>query len=50
VNPFYHRIYKLVRHIPKGRVATYGIVARLAGGGADGPPATEVTIKSALLD
>src|SRR5712664_2291492 len=31
VNPFYHRIYKVVRHIPKGRVATYGIVARLAG-------------------
>src|SRR5258708_30804034 len=31
VNPFYHRIYKVVRHIPKGRVATYGLVARLAG-------------------
>ena len=31
VNPFYHRIYRIVRHIPKGRVATYGIVARLAG-------------------
>ena len=31
MNPFYHRIYKVVRHIPKGRVATYGIVARLAG-------------------
>jgi methylated-DNA-protein-cysteine methyltransferase related protein len=31
VNPFYHRIYRVVRHIPKGRVATYGIVARLAG-------------------
>jgi methylated-DNA-protein-cysteine methyltransferase-like protein len=31
VNPFYHRIYRIVRHIPRGRVATYGIVARLAG-------------------
>ena len=31
MNPFYHRIYRVVRHIPKGRVATYGIVARLAG-------------------
>jgi len=31
VNPFYHRIYRVVRHIPKGRVATYGVVARLAG-------------------
>jgi len=31
VNPFYHRIYRVVRHIPKGRVATYGIIARLAG-------------------
>jgi len=31
VNPFYHRIYRIVRHIPKGRVATYGVVARLAG-------------------
>jgi methylated-DNA-protein-cysteine methyltransferase-like protein len=31
VNPFYHRIYRVVRHIPKGRVATYGLVARLAG-------------------
>jgi methylated-DNA-protein-cysteine methyltransferase-like protein len=31
VNPFYRRIYRVVRHIPKGRVATYGIVARLAG-------------------
>jgi methylated-DNA-protein-cysteine methyltransferase-like protein len=30
VNPFYHRIYRVVRHIPKGRVATYGVVARLA--------------------
>ncbi len=31
VNPFYHRIYRIVGKIPKGRVATYGIVARLAG-------------------
>ena len=31
MNPFYHRIYRIVRHIPKGRVATYGIVARLSG-------------------
>jgi methylated-DNA-protein-cysteine methyltransferase-like protein len=31
VNPFYHRIYRVVRHIPKGRVASYGVVARLAG-------------------
>lgn len=31
MNPFYHRIYKTVKHIPKGRVATYGVVARLAG-------------------
>jgi len=31
VNPLYHRIYRIVRHIPKGRVVTYGVVARLAG-------------------
>jgi len=31
VNPWYHRIYRIVRRIPKGRVATYGVVARLAG-------------------
>ena len=31
MNPFYRRIYRVVRHIPKGRVATYGVVARLAG-------------------
>ncbi|HEX9393400.1 MAG TPA: MGMT family protein [Gemmatimonadales bacterium] len=31
MNPFYHRIYRVVGKIPKGRVATYGIVARLAG-------------------
>ena len=27
----YHRIYAVVRRIPKGKVATYGQVARLAG-------------------
>lgn len=31
MNPLYHRIYRIVRHIPKGRVATYGVIARLAG-------------------
>ena len=31
MNPFYRRVYRMVRHIPKGRVATYGVVARLAG-------------------
>jgi methylated-DNA-protein-cysteine methyltransferase related protein len=31
VNPFYRRVYRVVRHIPKGRVATYGVLARLAG-------------------
>ncbi len=31
MNPLYHRIYRVVGHIPKGRVATYGVVARLAG-------------------
>ncbi len=31
MNPFYHRIYRVVRQIPKGRVATYGVIARLAG-------------------
>jgi methylated-DNA-protein-cysteine methyltransferase-like protein len=31
VNPLYRRIYRVVRHIPKGRVATYGVIARLAG-------------------
>ena len=27
----YPRMYEIVRHIPRGRVATYGQVARLAG-------------------
>jgi methylated-DNA-protein-cysteine methyltransferase-like protein len=36
VRQLYGRIYKVVRKIPKGRVATYGQVAELAGipGGA----------------
>ena len=31
MNQFYRRVYRIVRHIPKGRVATYGVLARLAG-------------------
>ena len=31
VNSFYRRIHRVVRHIPRGRVATYGHVAALAG-------------------
>ena len=31
MHPNYEAIYKVVRTIPKGRVATYGQVARLAG-------------------
>jgi methylated-DNA-protein-cysteine methyltransferase related protein len=31
VNPAYARIYAAVRRVPRGRVATYGQVARLAG-------------------
>lgn len=30
-SPSYARIYAVVRRIPRGRVATYGQVARLAG-------------------
>jgi len=30
-DPVYQKIYSVVRKIPKGRVATYGQVARLAG-------------------
>jgi methylated-DNA-protein-cysteine methyltransferase-like protein len=30
-SPTYARIYAVVRRIPRGRVATYGQVARLAG-------------------
>lgn len=28
---FFERVYKIVRTIPRGRVATYGQIARLAG-------------------
>jgi methylated-DNA-protein-cysteine methyltransferase-like protein len=31
MSPQYERIYKVVRRIPRGRVATYGQVAELAG-------------------
>ena len=31
MNPCYRRIYRVVKRIPKGRVATYGVIARLAG-------------------
>jgi methylated-DNA-protein-cysteine methyltransferase-like protein len=31
MSPLYKRIYGVVKEIPKGRVATYGQVARLAG-------------------
>ena len=31
MNPGYRRIYRVVQRIPKGCVATYGVVARLAG-------------------
>jgi len=30
-NSLYERIYEIVRRIPKGRVATYGEIAELAG-------------------
>src|SRR5687768_3607624 len=30
-DPLYHRIYEVVRHIPPGRVATYGQVASVLG-------------------
>ena len=30
-NPLYQRIYEVVRHIPQGRVATYGQVALVVG-------------------
>lgn len=30
-NTLYHRIYEVVRHIPHGRVATYGQVAMVVG-------------------
>lgn len=31
MNPLYRRVYRVVGRIPAGRVATYGVVARLAG-------------------
>lgn len=31
MNPLYRRIYRVVGRIPAGRVASYGVVARLAG-------------------
>jgi methylated-DNA-protein-cysteine methyltransferase-like protein len=31
MNPCYRMIYRMVQRIPKGRVATYGVIARLAG-------------------
>lgn len=31
VGPRYRRIYAVIRRIPRGRVATYGQIARLAG-------------------
>lgn len=30
-SPVYQSIYEAVRHVPRGRVATYGQVARVAG-------------------
>jgi methylated-DNA-protein-cysteine methyltransferase related protein len=30
--PYYERIYRVVRQVPAGRVATYGQIARLVGG------------------
>ena len=31
MNPLYRRIYRVVSRIPSGRVASYGVVARLVG-------------------
>lgn len=31
MSPTYKRIYAIIKKIPKGRVATYGQIARLAG-------------------
>ncbi len=33
MDPIYQRIYSIIQKIPKGRVATYGQIARLAGTG-----------------
>lgn len=42
-NTLYHRIYEGVRHIPPGRVATYGQVARVVG-----PPVTAQQVGDAM--
>jgi len=42
-NTLYHRIYEVVRHIPPGRVATYGQVARVVG-----PPVTAQQVGDAM--
>lgn len=39
----YHRIYEIVRHIPPGRVATYGQVATVVG-----PPVTARQVGDAM--
>lgn len=31
MSPTYHKIYRTVRKIPRGKVATYGQIARLSG-------------------
>lgn len=30
-SPFFHKVYALCRQIPKGKVATYGQLAKMAG-------------------
>ena len=42
-NTLYHRIYEVVRHIPPGRVATYGQVATVVG-----PPVTARQVGEAM--
>ena len=42
-NTLYHRIYEVVRHIPPGRVATYGQVAVVVG-----PPVTARQVGDAM--
>src|SRR4029453_10254192 len=42
-NPLYHRIYEVVRHIPHGRVATYGQVALVVG-----PPVSAQQVGEAM--
>lgn len=31
MNNFYQRVYDAVKHIPKGKVCTYGVIAFMAG-------------------